>query len=490
MTRSWLDVVPGGLAWLLFGLVIVAAVSSPLGLIWLAAGLAVYLAARFTLAALVACWGLRRIKQWEARNWQVEYARWATPNSLPLEAVHHLVVIPNWNEDRLILRRTLDRLAVQKEARTAISVVLAMEAAEPGAADKGAQLQAEYAACFAHVWVTVHPQGLPGEIQCKSANQSWAVRWAKHRLVDDLGMNLDHVLVTTMDADTLWHPRYFESLGVFFATHPQRSRAYWQAPIRYHSNVWDSHPLLRLLHAYASAWELAYLTAPWWRKLPMSSYSLSLRLLDDVGYWDTDVIADDWHMAIKSHFGHAGKQSVQPVFLPFLASATPGRTAWQAVCERYHQTFRHAWGAKEIGYALGHMLRRRDVSWSAFWLLFRVAHDNLMSGAGWVVLFLGSQLPLWLHPTRARGMVTSPPMILFQLALGVVGALTLWCWAVDVGLRPARSTPWTIRERSYELASLPLLAVLTIVCVTIPVLHAQTRLMVGMPIRFRVTAKS
>jgi hypothetical protein len=87
-------------------------------------------------------------------------------------------------------------------------------------------------------------------------------------------------------------------------------------------------------------------------------------------------------------------------------------------------------------------------------------------------------------------MVTSPPVIVLQLALGVVGALTLWFWVLDLRLRPARVTSWTMRERAYEVISLPLMAVLTIVCVTIPVLHAQTRLMLGKPLRFRVTAKS
>ena len=177
-----------------------------------------------------------------------------------------------------VLRRSLDRLAEQADARTSITVVLAMEAAEPGARQKGEQLGAEYRAAFAHVFVTVHP---PGEMQCKSANLNWALRWAKHNMVDDLGYNLDHLVVTTMDADTLWHPRYFESLRVLFATDPQRYATYWQAPIRYHGNVWEAHPLMRILHAYASAWELAYLAAPWWRALPMSSYSASLRLLHE-----------------------------------------------------------------------------------------------------------------------------------------------------------------------------------------------------------------
>lgn len=490
MTIRIFDVLPGGAAWLAVGGVILGAVYAPLALLWVVAGLALYLAVRFTLAALVARWGLGQIRHWETIDWQVDYTRRAAADSLPLEAVHHLVLIPNANEEISILRRTLDGLAAQKRASSSISVVLAMEAAEPGSAEKGAALQTEYETCFAHLWVTVHPAGLPGEVPCKSANLAWAARWASHKLVDDLGCNLDHLIVTVLDADTLWHPRYFESLGVLFATDPRRYATYWQAPIRYHGNVWASHPLLRLLHAYASAWELAYLTAPWWKKLPMSSYSLSLCLLDHIGYWDPDAIADEWHMYLKSYFGYDGKQHLQPIYLPFLVNATPGYTIWRAIRERYRQTFRHAWGAKEIGYTLACLLgQRRGLSWDACRLLGRVTHDNVMSGAGWVVLFLGSQLPLLLHPAWGRAQLPRLPFILMQLSLLAVAILTVLFWVFDLSLRPPRPAPWTLRERLGEGAGLLLMAVLTVVCVTLPVLHAQTRLMLGKTIRFRVAAK-
>ncbi len=305
-------------------------------------------------------------------------------------------------------------------------------------------------------------------------------------MVDEGDYSLDQIVVTTMDADTLWHPRYFESLGLLFATDPQRHRTYWQAPIRYHGGVWQAHPLMRVLHAYASAWELAYLAAPWWRALPISSYSVSLRLLHDAGYYDPDAIADEWHMFIKSTFAIDGPQWVRPIYLPFLAGATAGDTWHGTIRARYHQTLRHAWGAKEIGYTLALMRRCTRPAWG---LLARVAHDNLLAGAGWIILFLGSQLPLLFHPAWVRAHLDSAPFLVLQAALLVIGTLTVIFWAVDVWLRPPRPPDVSWRDRLYELLSLPLLALLTAVCVALPVLHAQTRLMLGKTILFRVTAK-
>jgi hypothetical protein len=218
----------------------------------------------------------------------------------------------------------------------------------------------------------------------------------------------------------------------------------------------------------------------------MSSYSVSLRLLHESGYYDPDVIADDWHMALKSHFRRGGDVHLRAIFLPFLANTTGGATWWEAIRARYAQTFRHAWGAKEIGYTLAQMRQsaRLDVG-----LVLRVAHDNLMAGAGWLILFLGPQLPLLIHPAWMREQFDTLPFVALQAALIVVTALTLFFWALDLRLRPPRPQPWTMGERLREGLNLPLVAVLTAVCVALPVLHAQTRLMLGKPISFRVTPK-
>jgi len=485
-----LDMIPGGLAWLALVVVIIGAYVAPLAAVLGAGLLAFYSAVRFTFAGAANLLGLRKIKQWEAINWPEEYARRATDDSLPLEAVHHVVIIPNYREDAETLRRTLDHLARQRDAATSINIVLAMEVGEEGALHKGEAMRAEYADRFEHFLVATHPKGLHGEMQCKSANQAWAARWARRVMVDELGYNIDHLVITTMDSDTLWHPNYFEALRALFALDPRRYATFWQAPIRYHGNVWTINPLMRILHAYSSAWELAYLAAPWWQALPMSSYSMSLRLLDSIGYWDADVIADEWHMYIKSYFQRDGDIRLQPILLPFYASATTGDTLLQAIKERYLQTLRHAWGAKEIGYTISQMAENPHISFlGGFNLLFRVAHDNLLAGFGWIVMMFGAQFPMIFHPEVVRANLLSAPFLLLQISATIVSILTIVFWVLDLRIRPPRPAPWTWGERLYELASLPLLAVMTLFCVAMPVLHSQTRLMLGIPLQFRVAAK-
>lgn len=492
LSERILDAIPGALAWGSLLLVIWGAIYEPLLMMTGAAVLAMYSSGRFALAGVAAFIGLRRIRHTESIDWQREYRKLADETSIPLEDVHHIVIIPNYKETLNTLRRTLDRLAEQHRAAEAVTVVLAMESGEQEAIDKGEILKAEYSRLFANFFVPVHPKGLHNEIQCKSANQAWAARWAKRQLVDEMGMNIHHIVVTTMDADTMWHPKYLEVLAVKFATDDKRHSAFWQAPIRYHGNVWQINPFMRLLHAYSSAWELAYLAGPWWKALPMSSYSMSLKLLDNTGYWDSDVIADEWHMFIKAYFKREGELVLRPIFLPFLANATAGNNIWRSLLNRYRQTLRHAWGAKEIGYTIAQMTEHPYVDKrDGYRLLFRVAHDNLLAGAGWVIITLGTQLPAILHPQLIAENARSAPFLLLQASFALVLLLTLFIFVMDVKIRPPRSAdlPKTRKERIQSLLSVPMLPTLTLVCVAFPVIQAQTQLMMGIPLHFKVTPK-
>jgi hypothetical protein len=391
-----------------------------------------------------------------------------------------------------------------------MTIVLAMESGEAGCVEKAETLQAEYARYFNHFHFTVHPRGLPGEMQCKSANEAWAARWIKRKLVDELGYNLDHILVTTMDADTQWHLKHFFALTALFALNDKRHKHFWQAPIRYHGNIWDINPLLRIINAYATAFELAYLASPWWKAMPMSSYSLSLKLLDDCNYWDGDVIADEWHMFIKAYFVRGGSMEVEKVMLPFIADATTGQNLVEEMREKYHQTLRHAWGTKEIGYMLGKMLDHPEVPFRpALRMLFRISHDILLAGAGWIILTVGSQLPVILHPEIAPfnpldiianpsntasiisiGLLANPLWLALSMAIVTTVILAIVFWFQDVQVRPPRTHPQTISERLWTMLSFPLMPVLMLIVLAIPVVQAQTRLMLGQSLQFHVSKKS
>jgi len=496
VSERTLDGIPGCLAWVALLLSVTAAVAYPYAILVVAVLLGLYSALRFLFAGIANIMGLRYIEQWEATDWYLRYQENATPDSLNWDDVHHVVIIPNYKEHIVTLKATLDNLAQQYQARQRMTVVLAMEAAEEDSVEKGRCLQREYAPYFANIFFTVHPRGLPGEMQCKSANQAWAARWVKRTLVDEMGCNIDHLLVTTMDADTLWHRDYFYALTYLFAVHPDRYLRFWQAPIRYHTNIWEISPPMRLLNAYAGAFELAYLAAPWWIPMPMSSYTLSMRLLDSSGYWDGDVIADEWHMFIKAYFAREGRVKLERVFLPFSAYATTGDTIWQAIKNRYLQTLRHAWGSKEVGYIIAKMLEHPEIEFvPSFKLLFRVAHDILLAGAGWVILTVGSQFTFLIHPEilvqLTQENIHNPIFVALQATFILISVLSVIFWYQDVTVRPPRpkDRPQTLTERLLTLVSFPLLLLLTLIFVALPTLQAQTRLLAGIPLQFRVTRK-
>lgn len=489
-----LDGIPGCLAWLALLFAIISALAFPRMLLLVAALLGFYSAVRFLFAGIANVMGLRKIREWEQIDWHERYRQEATSEALAWDAVHHVVIIPNYKEPDAILRRTLDNLAAQYQARQRMTVMLAMEAAEEACVSKAERLVHDYEHCFAHIYFTVHPRGLPGEMQCKSANEAWAARWVRRKLVDQLGYDIDTICVTTQDADSLWHKHHFYALTYLFAITPERHLRFWQAPIRYHTNIWDINPLLRIVNAYSTAFELAYLAAPWWIPMPMSSYSLSLKLLDNSGYWDGDVIADEWHMFIKAYFAREGAVKLDRIFLPFSATAVTGETLWEAIKNRYQQSLRHAWGSKEVGYIVAKMLEQPEVDFNlSFKLLFRVAHDILLAGAGWVIITAGAQLPFLFNPTLLPQVLAegfgNPAYVLLQVSFLLVSILGIVFWYQDVIERPPRTRKQTFMERIFTLISFPLLPVLTLIVVAIPVLQAQTRLLVGIPLRFQVSKK-
>jgi cellulose synthase/poly-beta-1,6-N-acetylglucosamine synthase-like glycosyltransferase len=490
-----LDGIPGCLAWIALLFCVASALAFPRILLLIAALLGFYSAVRFLFAGIANIRGLRLIKAWERTDWYQQYCDLSEPDKLAWDVVRHVVIVPAYREPVHILERTLENLAAQYQAKQRMTVVLAMEVAETGAVEKAEDLVKRYESHFEHLTYTVHPRGLPGEMQCKSANEAWAARWIKRYLVDELGMPIEHIVVTTQDADTLWHKDHFYALTYLFATTAERHLRFWQAPIRYHSNIWEINPLLRIVNAYSTAFELAYLAAPWWVPMPMSSYSLSLKLLDSSGYWDGDVIADEWHMFIKAYFARGGKVKLDRVFLPFSATAVTGDNLWQALKNRYQQTLRHAWGSKEVGYMVAKILEHPEVDFNiSFKLLFRVAHDILLAGAGWIIITAGGQLPFLfnrdlLPQVLAEG-INNPSYILLQLSFLLVSILGIVFWYQDVLSRPPRTTKITWGERLLTLLSFPLLPVLTLVVVALPTLQAQTRLLMGIPLRFQVSRKT
>jgi cellulose synthase/poly-beta-1,6-N-acetylglucosamine synthase-like glycosyltransferase len=151
------------------------------------------------------------------------------------------VIIPTYKESVDKLRATLAKLAESDVAREKLLVVIAMEEADDDAPNRYEILKREFGHSFLAMIGTTHPADIAGEVRGKSSNEAWAAKHAKRLFCDEMGYDIDRMTVTSCDADTLFHPRYFSALTYYFAVNPRRYRTFWQGPIFYYNNVWDVH---------------------------------------------------------------------------------------------------------------------------------------------------------------------------------------------------------------------------------------------------------
>lgn len=436
--------------------------------------------------------GYRRLRDAERTDWRLEHRRAAAHGRTLArwDEVFHVVIIPNYKEPPAILRRTLASLAAQHNAEQII-VVLAMEAREQGAGQRARVLEEEFRSRLAGIFATYHPAGLPGEVVGKSSNENWAARIAKRHLVDDLGYDLDNLTVTSCDADTVFHPSYFACLTYKFATDRQRHRRFWQSPILLTNNIWETPAPLRVGSALAGTHILANLCKRDRVVFPQSTYSLSLRLAHDAGYWDPDVIPEDWHMFLKCFFLFSGAVEVEPIYLPTGNDAVCARSAWRSYVEAFQQHKRHAWGASDIPFAVREMLAHGEMPWRRrIRRVVALTSNHLLWSTHWFLLSLGWWVP-WV-----LGKLTGIETDVGALHLAARAALTvclipyLAMILVDARLRPPKPASWRRRQDVTSALMWLTLPFTSFVFSTIPALVAQTRLMLGRRLEYRVTEKA
>jgi hypothetical protein len=422
------------------------------------------------------------------------------PDFLAWDDVHHLIIIPTYKETVEKLRATLGKLAESEVAREKLLVVVAMEEPDTEAPKRFEVLRSEFGQSFLAMIGTTHPGDIAGEVRGKSSNEAWAAKKAKRLFCDQMGYSLDHMTVTSCDADTLFHPRYFSALTYYFATNPKRYRTFWQGPIFYYNNVWDVPAPLRIQNSLGGINHLAKLMRKYTVLFPQSTYSLSMRMCYDVGYWDVDVVPEDWHMFLKCFFELGGEPDVQPILLPVgndgVRAVSYKRTFW----EHYQQARRHAWGCSDIPYAIKQFiahpeipfwrkLRRtwslteNHVLWSSQWFLITgVAANMSASGwSGWVGLnlhpFAQHNIPTWF--------ITASHWILMPCMIPLLMMIVL-----DMMMRPERPKRWKVWLYPVQFAQWTLMAPITLFFTAMPALDAQIRLALGRRLEYKVTEKA
>jgi len=471
--------------------------------------------------------GLRRIGRWERTDWLAKYCAWLPghPSAPAWGWARHMVIIPNYNESEQSLARTIDSLAAQVNSDQLV-IVMAMEAREKGADAKADRLVARYRSAFRDMFATFHPAGLPGETPGKGSNEAWAAREAHLYLIERRGDDIDRYSITSCDADAVFHPRHFAALNYLFLTARDRYRTFWQPTIFNSNNIWDIPAPLRIPDGLSGINRLSNLVMPGSVKFPTSCYSVSWKMLDEVDYWDEEVIPEDWHVYLKCCYTLGDRVHVEALYLPLGNDCVLTESYVRTLRAHYNQSVRHAWGATDIPYAWRaatanasplHRLRRFllagtvtkvHVLWMSQWYLVTLGvflpsklagsfgaplpdwwtHRYLIPGTGWHPERIANP-GAWLNFDRT-GLV-QPTMY-----VNVVGILVAVCIVPLIAMiviesltRPKRPDYVSRIAAAAQYTMWPLMAVITFFFASMPALHAQWKLASGKGLIYRVAEK-
>jgi hypothetical protein len=215
----------------------------------------------------------------------------------------------------------------------------------------------KYKSTFGSLTFTKHPGNLVGEIAGKHTNEAWAAKHFKKTFIKSKSnknakFSIDQLTLTSCDVDTIFHPKYFSALTYAFASDPHRYLKFWQSPIFWHHNINQVPAPIRIIGTLGNVIHIANIQEPDGLFFNYSCYSSSYKLIDSVGYWDADMIPEDWHIFLQTFFANQGQVSISPIFLPTVVDAPSGDSYFSALKNRYNQCVRHAWGATDIPYAI------------------------------------------------------------------------------------------------------------------------------------------
>jgi cellulose synthase/poly-beta-1,6-N-acetylglucosamine synthase-like glycosyltransferase len=431
---------------------------------------------------------LRRLQETEQIDWWQRCMELQPSEGAPRpDQVTHCALIPTYTEKYEVLRGTVEALADQNYPDQLRVVAIITRETDRGGWDNVARLREEFGDRF-RAFIHIKDPLLPGIVVGKSAAMAYGGPVLR-AACDEMGLDPATTLVTDLDSDFRLHPQYFAYITAQFCSlDGSRLTSIWQPVPVFMNNLWRVPAAVRVMATAATQWQMFLHDNPH-RLVMFSSYSMSLNLLTEVGYWDDDVIPEDSRFFWKSFFKYGAQLQVRPAFLPVFGDAPRAGDYRGTHVSQYNQIKRWAWGVTDIVYVTQRMLRHPEIPWR---LRARRYMNLVFNHLTWttlpVLLFLGGSLPAIIDLDYA---LSSAAVVIGWTTFGVL-SMTLGNTfiLIDVDRRMCpKPEHWGWWRRRYADVQLFLYPIVGLALSVIPALEAQTRLMFGAYLEYTVTEK-
>jgi hypothetical protein len=406
-----------------------------------------------------------------------------------VDEIIHLALIPTYTESLEKLRHTVRALAEARWPKERKMCAIITRETDDGGIENVRVLREEFGDAFADFIHILDPLE-PGIVIGKSSAMAWGGKYLYRLLVRERGMDPRRIVVTDLDADFRVHPQYFAYLSWMHLSDPNRDTQLYQ-PIPYlHNNLWQAPIFQRLFAAVLTQLQMWRSVLPE-KLVSFSSYSTTLNMVHEVGYWATDAIPEDSRFYWKSYFRYGDRFRAVPLFIPIYGDAVRARTYWRTMAEQYLQVRRWAWGVTDIPYVIQNAIRHHEIPfWSRFWRIANLFGEHINWAIAPFVITFGATVPLLVNPAFAETTLGQnlPIFASAMLTIALVSLLVLV--VVEQRIVPPRPAEWSAYQRFLSYAQWLALPFVGIFFSTLPALDAQTRLLTGRYLEYRVTEKA
>ncbi|MFA4827483.1 MAG: hypothetical protein WC596_04540 [Candidatus Shapirobacteria bacterium] len=489
--RFW-EMIPGSIAWFVILFPIWGAFLVPRLVAYFVIAFLVYWLYQSFKSAILATIGYFKIKTSKSQNWLQLFQDNFRSNWVKYQDIRHCVIVCSYKEPVDVLKMAMDSLSQQIDfSLKSLHVIIALESR---AGDQFNQpvidyFSKNYSKNFGSLSFTRHPGDIPGETAGKHSNEAYAAKEFKKKFFDTNKYKLENFTLTTCDVDTIFHPKYFSALTYHFASNPSRYLRFWQSPIFWHHNINSVPGPIRIIGTIGNIIHIANIQEPDGLFFNYSCYSSSFKLIDSAGYWDPDMIPEDWHIFLQTFFSSGGKTKVEPIFLPTIVDAPEGKDYFSALKNRYNQCVRHAWGAIDIPYAIEQAKAHPEIPLVTRLLrVFKLIQTHLIWSSNWFVLTLGTSLPVALNPhffqTSIGFNLPKVSNIILTICLFPLLVIIILDWL----LRPVSQKKGFINILK-NILQWPFMPIATLTMSVLPGLHSHTRLLFGKRLEYKTTQK-
>lgn len=492
--RGWFrffEILPGAVVWIVLILPFLLARSAPDFVTIFVLIFDLYWLQKSLTYGVILLFGYRHLKKTMSTNWtEVLESLPASTSEVDWRSIYHVVIMPTFQEPEQILDTSLQSIINADFDTKRVIFVLATEARDGANARAiGESLHKKYREHFYLFLISKHPD-IAGEVKAKGANATWAAK----KLVEKLAqatLPFQQVIVTTADADTRFHPQYFARLSYVYATTEDPIHATYQPVPMYFNNIWDA-PMVSRIYAFGTTFWSMIESIRTWRLITFSTHAISLRALQDMDYWCTSIVNEDSRQYYRGYFRFNGNFRVIPLFIPIYMDAVHVGSLRSSLHNLYLQQQRWAYGVEHFPYIVLESMRRHKIPaldrialvWRAFEGTFTWATSSyFIMFVGWIPFIFNRHFNNHLVALNFQ-IVTRDILLITWVGLFISIFITLKLLPHP----PAHKQP--ILSRVMMAVQWIIVPVVAIFFGSLPAIDAQTRLMLGKYIGFRVTEKS